>query len=147
MPQLTDALQRGGLQAGVEFLNARVPHRFTGIYHLHDAVLHNVALIDKQGEMASEDLLAIPFENSFCQFVRRDGRFIMIDSTADSRVDGHVYQGILNSYVGVPLSVDGVNFYGTLCHFDTSGTDMPIDEFVFMERAVLALVPYLPAKA
>ena len=45
--------------AGLPYLNARVPHRYTGIYQLEDGVLHNRYLFDKQGQVLPEALAAV----------------------------------------------------------------------------------------
>lgn len=90
-------LDQGGLAAGLQFLNQRVPHRFTGVYLLKDGVLHNVELFDKRAEVPAEALLAVPLTSSFCQFVLRDGFMLIGDSGKDGRLNGHPYQGILNS--------------------------------------------------
>ena len=46
---LRACMDQDGLAAGLRFLNQRVPHRFTGVYQLRDATLHNVGLFDKLG--------------------------------------------------------------------------------------------------
>jgi hypothetical protein len=136
-------LDRSGLHAGLAFLNQRVAHRFTGVYRLRGGVLHNIGLFDKQGEVASEALLAVPLTDSFCQFVLRDGLFAAGNTATDPMLDGHPYQGVVGSYVGLPLTRTGDDLQGTLCHFDFATQDVPDDELAFLRRAALLLPRYL----
>ena len=89
--------------AGLAFLNSRVPHRYTGVFRLHEGALRNMFLHDKQGEIVPEFLQVVPLNDSFCQFTLRDGLFTTQDSSTDQRLDGHKYKGVLLSYVGLPL--------------------------------------------
>lgn len=99
--------------AGLHFLNARVPHRFTGVYRLEAGIMYNVFLHDQEGVVIPEFLKAVPLGESFCQFVLRDGLFCTSNTAQDSRLDGHKYQGVLGAYYGVPLLN---NVGGTLWH-------------------------------
>ena len=129
--------------AGLDFLNARVPHRFTGVYRLQRGVLVNLFLHDKCGEVIPEYLKAVRLEDSFCQFVLRDGFFMTLNSAADRRLDGHAYQGAVGSYYGVPLLDNGAQLYGTLCHFDMMSYPISDDEFEFLQQAAKVLPKYL----
>lgn len=140
---LRACMDQDGLDAGLRFLNQRVPHRFTGVYQLRDATLHNVGLFDKLGEVAPEALLAVPLTSSFCQFVLRDGRMLIGHSAQDERLNGHPYQGIVNSYVGLPLTHTGDDLQGTLCHFDFEPIEVPQDEYEFLRKAALLIPRYL----
>lgn len=51
----TQVLERQG-PAGLDFLNARVAHRFAGVYQLVDGVMRNIYLHDKLGEIIPEFL-------------------------------------------------------------------------------------------
>lgn len=133
--------------AGLDFLNARVAHRFTGVYQLVSGVLHNTYLHDKQGEIIPEFLQAVPLADSFCQFVLRDGLFCTVNTALDGRLDGHKYQGVLGSYHGVPLLNNAGELYGTLCHFDESNHPLTDAEFAFMQKAAQRLPRYLFRRA
>ena len=137
-------LDREGLAGGLRFLNERVPHRFTGVDRLVDGTMHNLGLVDKRGEITPEALLAVPLTSSFCQFVLRDGQFASARTGQDARLDGHPYQGVLNTYVGLPLTHTGDDLRGTLCHFDFDPVDVSQEEFEFLRRAALLLPRYLP---
>lgn len=58
----------------------------------------------------------------------RDGFFVTSDTSADPRLDGHVYQGVIQAYHGVPLLDDRGELFGTLCHFDTDSYGLPDEE-------------------
>ncbi|MBQ0132717.1 MAG: GAF domain-containing protein [Comamonas sp.] len=138
----TQVLERQG-PAGLDFLNARVEHRFTGVYQLVAGVMHNVYLHDKQGEIIPEFLKAVPLGDSFCQFVLRDGLFCTVNSGLDQRLQGHKYQGVIGAYYGVPLLNNAGELYGTLCHFEEPNHALPDAEFAFLQKAALLLPKYL----
>ena len=133
------ALNAQGALAALGYLNAGVPHRFSAIYRLINDRFQNVLLLDKQGEPTPAFLDVIPFEVSFCQFVLGDGFFSTDDSTADRRLDGHPYQGVMISYCGVPIVSDAGDLIGTLCHFDLTQHSVIKEEFGLMQRAGQAL--------
>ncbi|MDI3381886.1 guanylate cyclase [Xenophilus aerolatus] len=132
---LRTALQREGLAGGLRFLNARVPHRYTAAYRVHQDTLVNLDLFDKAGEVRPEFLASVPFEDSFCQFVLRDGQFRTECTAQDARLDGHRYQGVMGAYHGVPLVDDHGGLFGTLCHFDTAERTLSDEEFAFLQKA------------
>ena len=138
-------LERDG-PAGLDFLNARVPHRFTGVYRLDNGVMYNVYLHDKQGEIIPEYLQAVPLGDSFCQFVLRDREFRTSDTAREPMLDGHKYQGVIGAYYGVPLVNNYGDLYGTLCHFDVLNYSISDDEFAFFSKAALLLPKYLLRK-
>lgn len=137
-----DTLDREG-PAGLAFLNARVPHRYTAIYRLDGGRLRNVFLFDKQGEVRPDFLEVVPLADSFCQFVIRDGLFKTSNTAQDHRLDGHKYQGVLMTYHGVPLLDNGAQLFGTLCHFDAESLQLSDAEFEFFSQAARLLPPYL----
>lgn len=132
---LRAALQREGLAGGLRFLNARVPHRYTAAYRVQQDTLVNLDLVDKAGELRPEFLASVPLQDSFCQFVLRDGGFGTECSARDARLDGHRYQGVMGAYHGVPLVDDDGGLFGTLCHFDTDERTLPDEEFAFLQKA------------
>lgn len=129
--------------AGLDFLNARVPHRFTGVYRLEDGVLHNVYLHDKEGEVIPDFLQAVPLGDSFYQFVLRDREFRTCDTAREPMLDGHKYQGVIGAYYGVPLVNNYGDLFDTLCHFDVLNYSISDEEFAFLNKAALLLPKYL----
>lgn len=129
--------------AGLAYLNARVPHRLTGVYRLQAGVLHNVFLHDKAGEVIPEFLKAVPLGDSFCQYVLRDGWFQTCDTACDDRLNGHKYQGAIGAYYGVPLLNNAGMLYGTLCHFDSAILPLEDAEFAVLQQCAKVLPWFL----
>ena len=143
LAQLREVLAASGLQGGLALLNQRVSHRFTAFYRLQDARLSNREIVDKQGAVVPHELLSVPFEHSFCQFVLRDGSFVTAQSGEDTRLAGHPYQGVLLSYVGLPLASEKDGLVGTLCHFDLDAHAVQDADYAFLQRAAPCISPYL----
>jgi len=141
---LKSALRAQGIEGGLRFLNEPVDHRYTAVYRLRDMNLVNIALHDKEGQVRPEFLETVPFEDSFCQFVIRDGLFKTENTALDRRLDGHKYQGALLTYHGVPVLDNSGELFGTLCHFDALQRTLPDEEFEFLNRAARILPEYLP---
>lgn len=138
------SLEAGGLQCGLQHLNLRVGHRFTAIYRLDDMELHNMALVDKVPDgFDTAALQTLPLGDSFCQFVLRDGFFRTSQTTGMDMLNGHPYQSVLESYVGLPIMKTPDVMYGTLCHFDFGSEEVSDDEFEFLKRVARVLPRYL----
>lgn len=131
----TAVLDAEGPAAALEWLNAGVAHRYTAAYRFAGPVLRNVLLHDKEDQMRPEFLAAVPFDKSYCQFVRRDSAFRTNDSSADARLEGHAYRGVVVSYHSVPLLSASGGLWGTLSHFDAAPLPLPDDEFRLLEAA------------
>lgn len=129
--------------AGLAFLNARVPHRYTGVFRLQEGALHGMFLHDKQGEIIPEFLQVVPLVDSFCHLTIREGAFRTQDSGGERRLDGHKYQGVLRSYIGLPLLDGKGDLYGTMCHFDEQALALPDEEFEIFSKAAKLLPAYL----
>ncbi|MBE7366541.1 GAF domain-containing protein [Ramlibacter pallidus] len=143
LQEVRHLLATGGLQPALAYLNQRVPHRFTAVYKVEGGVMRNIAIVDKQGEVVPEHLLEVPFASSYCQFVLRDGYF-RFHGLRDDRLEGHPYQGIVNSYVGLPLSTDGDQVVGTFCHFDFPAQAIADAEYELMQQVAPDLATYVP---
>lgn len=143
LKQLQFALQQTGIDAALKVLNDGIAHRYTALYRLHESTLKNVGLYDKAGEVRAEYLLEVPLETSFCQFVLRDGVFVTDDSSQDRRLDGHVYQGKMMAYHGVPVHDRHGVLFGTLCHFDVVQRELAEENFALLRQAALAFAAFL----
>ena len=145
---LTQILDAEGLEAGLKWLNNRVPHRWTAIYKLVDQTMCNTAIVDKQAQADHSALSMVPLQDSFCQFAMRDGQFVAENTGQDSdvRLQGHAYRGVLNAYVGLPLMINQRTMYGTLCHFDNSAIAIADTEFEFLQHVAQLLPRYLKAQ-
>jgi GAF domain-containing protein len=135
-------IERGGVEAGLQFLNARTAYRYTAIYRLEGGMMRNIYLYDRQGELVS-DFAVVPLGDSFCQFVMAEGVFCTSDSGQDERLLGHSYQGVLNAYFGLPLSRKPGTLYGTFCHFDFKPQVIEDREIEFLQSVTPWLLDYL----
>lgn len=137
-------LKAQGAADALAYLNAGVPHRFSGIYRIEGTNLRNVLLFDKLGEMRPAFLEVVPMDASFCQFVVRDGLFRTNNSTRDARLDGHPYQGVVLSYHAVPLVDGDRRLIGTLSHFDLVERAIEDSEFELLYHAGHMLPDFIP---
>lgn len=140
----SDTLRHHGVQQALQLLNNRVLHRYTAVYALDGSILRNIYMYDKQGEVRPDFLAEVDIGVSFCQFVLRDGCFLTENSAADTRLDGHPYQGVMVAYHGVPLVGDDGALNGTLCHFDTVTRGLSNEEFEHLQKAARILPAYVP---
>lgn len=139
--QLRALIEAHGMDKALQVLNKRVPHRFTAIYRFNGEAMVNVSFADKQGEPLPPDFASVPVGSSFCQFVMRDG-WLKLEGD-DPRLEGHVYRGVMQSYVGMPLMRSDSEVYGTFCHFDFPPVSIPDSEFGFLTRVAKVLPSYL----
>ena len=135
-------IERGGVEAGLKFLNARTDYRYTAIYRFEGAKMRNIYLYDRLGESVS-NFVKVPLGDSFCQFVMAEGGFNTGDSSKDERLLGHSYQGVLNAYFGLPLSRQPGTIYGTFCHFDFKPQAIDDSEIEFLQSITPWLMDYL----
>ena len=141
--RFVDVLSSAGPQAALDYLNAGVPHRYTSLYRLSKSTLINLVLCDKLGQVRPEFLAEVPFHDSFCQFVLRDGALRTDDSSTDSRLDGSPYQGVIISYHGAPIVWAG-EVWGALCHFDFGVMSLPDEEFELLKACAAAWSTAVP---
>lgn len=132
LAQFKSVFDAEGLQGALRFLNARTGYRYTAIYRLGGQMIQNIALYDRLGKTLV-DLTEVPLSDSFCQFAIEVNGFNTTNSAVDNRVDGHIKQGIINSYFGLPLSRKPGTIYGTLCYFDDEPMELPDGEHALLE--------------
>jgi len=133
-----------GPQAALQYLNRGVPHRYTAIYRFEGELLRSVLLHDKRGQMRPDYLIAVPFKQSFCQFVQKDQAFRTDDSSADERLVGHPYRGVVVSYHSVPVLNEHGALWGTMSHFDMRSHPLADSEFELLEQAARVVSRYIP---
>ncbi|WCM87502.1 guanylate cyclase [Acidovorax sp. NCPPB 3576] len=143
-PQFHAMLQAEGLFPAMEALNRGVPHRYTGIFQVIESQLINVFLYDKQQQIRPEALAVVALDNSFCQFVLRDGSLLVDNSMHDERLLASSFRGVVVAYHGVPVPDRRGGLYGTLCHFDLVEQRLPSAQFELLQAAGGLLYPYLP---
>lgn len=135
LSDLQDLLDAHGLHAGLLFLNARVPHRYTAVYRLSEEYLRRLDFVDKEGGLG-EATATVPFTDSFCELAVRQGHLLVTDSSADARLRDQPNPFMMGSYVGLPLATTGSGaLYGTLCHYDTCAHPLSDAELVFLQQA------------
>jgi len=146
--EVCQALADRGLEDALEILNRPLLHRYSAIYWMPDPErLVNVAVFDKLGEAYPPHLQWVPYNQSFCQFAIREGQFRTANSALDARLDGHAYQGVLNSYHAVPLVSTGGEILGTICHFDAASLALDDDDFELLRMVARVVVHHLPKPA
>lgn len=133
LDQLKLIVGERGIRAGLIFLNARTPHRFTALYRFDDDTLHNLEFFDCENP-GQETMADIPVLASYCVFVRDRGeRFATEHASEDDRLGDHPKRKLLQSYCSVPLrDVEG-NMFGTICHFDYDAMSISNDTVELME--------------
>jgi GAF domain-containing protein len=145
LAQLQCLLENAGLRAALEFLNKRVPHRYTIVYKFDGEAFYGMVVVDKLKEPVPALFNKVPFIDSFCQYSVDEGAFWTSDALRDRRLDGHIHQAAVQSYCGLPLTQPGGKLYGTFCHLDMVPQALSDDEFAFLQRAAAQLSDYLPA--
>jgi hypothetical protein len=130
---LSCILSAEGPASALAYLNADVPHRYSAIYRLAGSMLKNVLLHDKEARVRAEYLTALPLEQSFCQFIGRDGSFRTDEAAADARLRGRSYPTIVASFHGLGLMTATGQLWGTLSHFDTVPLRLPDEEFKLLK--------------
>lgn len=99
-------------------LNARTPHRFTGVFKFDAETLVNLYLFDRE-DSSAVPWSPFPASNSFCSIVRDTGEpFTISNAPQDPRVADHPACHQVISYCGVPLYHPEGEMFGSLCHFD-----------------------------
>jgi GAF domain-containing protein len=136
-------LRSQGIDAALAWLNGRTPYRFTATYAIHSQTMRNTHFFDRVGGFDLGALREVPLMDSFCQYVVREGRFATIDSAADARLDGHPYQGVVASYVGLPVVNDAGVLVGTFCHWDLAPHPSDDRDFEFLQSATRLLSAHL----
>ena len=124
-------------------MNQQVTHRFTAVYRLNKDSLEIIELVDKLNDPSTAPLPRVPFSQSFCEIAVRDGSLVTSNSALEKRLDDARYQGILTSYVGLPLMRPTGDLFGTLCHYDYEEQPISDDAFSFLQQATVLLVPLL----
>ena len=128
-------VETSGVPIALEWLNSGVPHRYSAIYRFQNEMFENLYFYDKNRQPIAEFLEFIPFEVSFCQYVSHKDSFSINNSALDPRLDGHMFQGIVMSYPGVPLFDELGCVCGTLCHFDEVAFPISDSELKMLKQA------------
>lgn len=135
MRSLQWVIEEEGIQAGLRFLNARGPYRFTGIYRFDEPDLRSVRLFDRQNPELEIGADA-PLHETYCSITGGTAApFSTADAREDERLRAHPARETTLAYFGVPLRGPTGEAWGTLCHFDLVPQPVPTGELPLMERA------------
>lgn len=129
-------LDQQGVHAALRFLNARAPHRFTGIYRYDGDVLRNVGLVDKY-EPALRTGDDVKMCDAYCALVRDlkvVGGLEFVDASDDPRL-AHKPDSPVVSYGGVLIHDEDGAAFGTLCHFDVKRCEAPFHDVDLLQAA------------
>jgi GAF domain-containing protein len=109
---------RSGVISALRYLNARTPHRFTGIFKYENETLRNLFLVDREDEHTSP-WPPFPATHSYCGIMQDTARpFVTGNAHVDDRLTRHPARDQVISYCGVPLRARSGVLYASLCHFD-----------------------------
>jgi hypothetical protein len=136
-------LKREGLGAAASYLNSRVPYRFTTIYRLDANVFTPIEMVDKLGQVDSNQSMTTPFNESLCRLPVLHGTFTTSDTAIDPRLRGLAFPGQVGSYTGVQVVRSNGELYGTLCHFDLVPMYISHIEYQFLQLAVRLIAKQL----
>jgi GAF domain-containing protein len=132
---LEQVLATEGVHGALRFLNARAPHRFTGVYRLDPPTLHNVQLFDRENPTLQVGADA-PMRETYCSITGSGAApFATADARSDARLTEHPARESTLSYCGVPLLDPSGTAVGTLCHFDLTPRTIPHPEIALMQSA------------
>lgn len=135
LDELDVVLADEGVHAALAFLNARAPHRFTGIYRLDSPTLRSVSLFDRSNPLLQVGADA-PLRETYCSITGQGGaHFSTPDSRSDEGLEDHPARDSTLSYCGVPLLDESGKAIGTLCHFDLVPRPVPDSEVALMQGA------------
>lgn len=69
--------------------------------------------------------------------------FVSEDVLSDPRLVTHFQRGVMNAYVGLPLSRGPRHLYGTLCQMDPEAQHLAEGEYRFLEMIAPLLLDHL----
>lgn len=146
MLEFRSRLVAGGRRGGVELLNQRTPHRFTGIFQFAGATLRNIELVDKW-DLTVRDCGDVPIAGAYCAHLQRTGEALDV---GDGRIDPRVpwmRNSDVASYCGVVIARPNGQAWGALCHFDLSPCQSNRNEVARLAAAARLFWPSLPGDA
>ncbi len=123
-----------GIHAGLEFINRRTSHRFTGVYRFDAPDLRNLHLYDRENPTLRLGNDA-PLHETYCSIVGETRQpFSTADARTDERTSAHPARESVISYCGALLS-DADGPFGTLCNFDLIPRPTTPSEILVLQAA------------
>ena len=125
-------LSSAGITAALAFLNARTPHRFTGIYRYDGDMLRNEYLYDQfqPGVMKGED---VPLAQAYCSIVAHTQAPLEVLDTATLSTSQLIAGSPVVSYCGVLIRDYHGEPFGALCHFDMKPCQARVSDIPLLE--------------
>lgn len=138
-------LQEAGLHGALAFLNARTPHRFTGVYRYDGEILRNEALYDRSSpeQLRGDD---VPMPLAYCALVGERGDGLMFaDAREDPRIAWKPGSPVV-SYCGAVLRDESGRPYGTVCHFDLHRCEPNVSELEQLDEVTPLIYRWLQSE-
>lgn len=137
--KLRRALTEQGVIAALRILNARTPHRYTGIYKYTPEVLKSTYLVDAfdPSVVKGSD---VPNEDAYCLLLRKERRLAF--GRAEDAACAIKLASPVVSYCGVLLIRLNGEPFGSLCHYDVARCQEPATQMPFLE----GIAPYIVSK-
>lgn len=125
-------LYSAGIPAALGFLNARTPHRFTGIYRYDGDMLRNEYLYDQfhPKVIKGED---VPLAQAYCSIVAHTGAALEVLDTAKLSPSQIIAGSPVISYCGVLIRDYQDQPFGALCHFDMKPCQVRVSDLPLLE--------------
>ena len=121
-----------GLHDGLRFLNARTPHRYTGIYRYDGDMLRNVYLYDQFSPSVCKGA-DVKMVDAYCALVgQRQATVEFADINAEKSIAVKADSPVV-SYSGALIRDDHGEPFGTLCHFDTKPSQARMSDVPLLE--------------
>ncbi|MCB2409811.1 hypothetical protein [Hymenobacter lucidus] len=141
--EFTSILKQGGIHAGLEYLNGRTPHQYTGIFKFDGDTLRNLALFDRY-QPAVEKGGDTPMEATYCSLVgKQEAPLEINDAAVDPHVKGLIKTPVI-SYCGVLIRDAQGKAFGTLCHYDMQRCEERTTDLPLLQAAAGLLHGQLP---
>lgn len=137
----TQVLRQQGVHAALGYLNARTPHRYTGVFRFDGHHSCNVVLFDRYDSTVrlGQD---VPLAEAFCSLIgRQEPAIQIIDATLDPCA--WEVNTLVISYCGVVMRDKQGNIYSTLCHYDLTLCQELAMNLPLLEAAATLLYEHL----
>lgn len=144
LPELgtfTNLLKQRGVQAALEYLNHRTPHRYTGLFRFDGDMLRNEVLFDRNQPDVRQGS-DVPMALTYCALVgKQEAPLNILDAATDPQAQG--VETPVISYCGVLIRDDRGQAYGTLCHYDMQRCQERTTDLPLLEAAAQLLYHHL----
>ena len=129
----TRALQQG-VPAALAYLNARTPHRYTGIWRYEGDTLRSAALYDRANPALRRGEDA-PLSATYCAVVGQQSPLVIHEAATDARAQVQAVPTPVVSYCGVLIQDAQGRPFGTLCHYDLQRCQPRLSDLPLLEAA------------